>query len=205
MNTEDIQGLAREACEECIRILQEPEKSQAKPAIKVLCAFISTTRSFFSVIPRVAVLKYIPASVSHYTISQAIPHMVKLFLNPDELSNRVPITVLLVDLVAAARDAMSESFADPEPEVPLMPFKDEVLGVFTAGLKATSSRQPALAGLKVMVNTPTLLADDELGFIVHNLDDMLQADPGDGDNPMFVNFLVSRRYSLIACATATTR
>lgn len=41
---EDIQGLARNVCEECINILKEPEKSQAKPATKVLCAFISTTR-----------------------------------------------------------------------------------------------------------------------------------------------------------------
>lgn len=42
----DIQGLARDACEECIGILKEPEKSQAKYAIKVLCAFMSTTRTF---------------------------------------------------------------------------------------------------------------------------------------------------------------
>lgn len=41
---EDIQGLARDACQECIDILKEPEKSQAKPATKVLCTFISTTR-----------------------------------------------------------------------------------------------------------------------------------------------------------------
>jgi len=40
----EIVGLAKDACEECIQILKEPEKSQAKPAIKVLCAFMSTTR-----------------------------------------------------------------------------------------------------------------------------------------------------------------
>lgn len=40
----EVEGLAKDACEECIRILKEPEKSQAKPAMKVLCAFISTTR-----------------------------------------------------------------------------------------------------------------------------------------------------------------
>jgi DNA repair/transcription protein MET18/MMS19 len=40
----DLDGLAKDACEECIQILKEPEKSQAKPAIKVLCAFMSTTR-----------------------------------------------------------------------------------------------------------------------------------------------------------------
>ena len=43
-STEDIEGLAREACEECIQILREPEKSQARPAIKILCAFMATTR-----------------------------------------------------------------------------------------------------------------------------------------------------------------
>jgi DNA repair/transcription protein MET18/MMS19 len=40
----ELQGLAKDACEECIQILKEPEKSQANPAIKVLCAFMSTTR-----------------------------------------------------------------------------------------------------------------------------------------------------------------
>ena len=52
---EDIQGLARDACQECINILKEPEKSQAKPATKVLCAFISTTRrpSFSVFLPQI--------------------------------------------------------------------------------------------------------------------------------------------------------
>jgi DNA repair/transcription protein MET18/MMS19 len=39
----ELDGLAKDACEECIQILKEPEKSQAKPAIKILCAFMSTT------------------------------------------------------------------------------------------------------------------------------------------------------------------
>jgi len=42
---DDIEGLAKDACAECVAILKEPEKSQARPAIKVLCAFVSTTRS----------------------------------------------------------------------------------------------------------------------------------------------------------------
>lgn len=43
---DDIQGLARDACEECVHILGEPEKSQARPAIKILCAFMATTRKY---------------------------------------------------------------------------------------------------------------------------------------------------------------
>src|ERR1700761_5601092 len=38
--SENIEGLAKDACEECIKILKEPEKSQAKPAMKILSVFV---------------------------------------------------------------------------------------------------------------------------------------------------------------------
>jgi DNA repair/transcription protein MET18/MMS19 len=41
---EDIQAFPKEICEECIKILQEPEKSRAKHAIKILCTLVHTTR-----------------------------------------------------------------------------------------------------------------------------------------------------------------
>lgn len=50
-SNDDIQGLARDACEECIQILKEPEKSQAKPAMKILCTFMSTTRASSALSP----------------------------------------------------------------------------------------------------------------------------------------------------------
>lgn len=65
-------------------------------------------------------------------------------------------------------------------EVALSPYKDEVLGVFTVGLKAPSTRKHALEGLKGMVTTRGLLADDELGFVVHNVNEVL-SDNGDED------------------------
>lgn len=99
----------------------------------------------------------------------------KLFFDPDELPNRAPITVLLAELVTAARDSKAKEAGIKD--VFLMPFKDEVLGVFTVGLKTASTCPPALAGLQAMVTTPALLTDEELGFIVHNIDDVIQADP----------------------------
>jgi len=39
----DIQGFANEICTECLQILQEPEKSMAKAAMKIICALVSTT------------------------------------------------------------------------------------------------------------------------------------------------------------------
>ncbi|OBZ73673.1 MMS19 nucleotide excision repair [Grifola frondosa] len=163
----DIEGLAKEACEECIQILREPEKSQAKPAIKVLCAFMSTT-----------------PSVARFTLARAVPHLVKLFLNPDEVANRAPTLRLLSDLIAASRDSVSE---DPEVlpaegDVPLSPFKDEVLGILTVGLNTPSSVQSALDGLKGMITTRGLLTEEELGFVVHNVNELLQKENEEGDD-----------------------
>ncbi|CAL1714198.1 unnamed protein product [Somion occarium] len=157
-DSQEIEGLAKEACEECLRILKEPEKSQAKPATKVLCAFMSTT-----------------PSVARFTLSQAIPHFVRLFLDPDEAPNRAPTLRLLSDVVAAARDSTLKDLEvlDEDEEVPLSPYKDEVLGVFSVGLKNSVTCKHALEGLRNLVTTHGLLSDEELGFIVHSVNEIL--------------------------------
>ncbi|KAI0831813.1 ARM repeat-containing protein [Trametes gibbosa] len=162
----EIEGLAKDACDECMQILREPEKSQAQHAIKVLCAFMSTT-----------------PSVARFTLARAVPHLVKLFLNPDELPNRAPTLRLLSDLIEASRKSTAH---DPEilPEegnVPLSPYKDEVLGVLTVGLKTPASALPAIDGLKSMTQTTGLLTDEELGFVVHNVNDILQRDEDESE------------------------
>ena len=61
-----------------------------------------------------------------------------------------------------------------EEDIPLAPYKDEVLGVLTVGLTAGSPAQPTLDGLKALVTTPGLLTDEELGFVVHKVNELLQ-------------------------------
>jgi len=173
-SNDDVQGLARDACEECIQILKEPEKSQAKPAIKVLCAFMSTTRASCSGMSPFCFNTSIHlASVARYTITQAVPHLVRLFHDPDEISARAPTTFLLSELIASARDS-TDKIPPLEVEPPLLPFKDEVLGVLTVGLTLSSTRNVALSGLRAMTSTKGLLSDEELGFIVHNVDQIIQ-------------------------------
>lgn len=60
-----------------------------------------------------------------------------------------------------------------EEEKPLDQFKDEILGVFTVALKADNSASSALMGLDAMVKTPGLLTDDELGYVVHSINEVL--------------------------------
>ncbi|PCH36357.1 ARM repeat-containing protein [Wolfiporia cocos MD-104 SS10] len=159
----EIQGLAKDACEECIQILREPEKSQAKPAIKVLCAFMSTT-----------------PPVARFTLARATPHLVRLFLDPDEAANRAPTLRLLADFVAAARDSMDPEVLPAEGEAPLAPYKDEVLGVLTAGLQVAGCAEPALDGLRGLATTRALLTDEELGFVVHCVNELLQREGAQG-------------------------
>lgn len=158
----EIDGLAKDACEECIQILKEPEKSQAKPAIKVLCAFMSTT-----------------PSISRYTLSHAIPHLTKLSVDPDELPNRGPVLSLLASLIAASRDSALNVISGEE--IFLLPYKDEVLGVLVLGLKGKSSLRPAIEGLSGLVTTPDLLDDDEIGFVVQKVNDVISGQQEDLD------------------------
>ncbi|KAJ7576919.1 ARM repeat-containing protein, partial [Mycena floridula] len=161
-----FEGLVQDVCVECIGILREPEKSQAKPAVKVLCAFMATA-------PSVAV----------FTVSQVVPHLVKLFLNPDDAGTRPSILLLLSDIIAASRESMSEGNSeDAVVANPLKPFQDEVLGVAISGLKASGTRGPALACLLGLVSCKALLSEEELGFVVHNVNEILLADPDDADD-----------------------
>ena len=148
----------------------------------MLCAFISTTRKP-SFNPILLQFKNIfLASVSRYTISHAIPHLIRLFLDPDEASNRPATLLLLSEFTEAARDYNDRDEVSPIVNSLLMPYKDEVLGVFSVGLNSSSTRHAALSGLNAMVATKGLLSNEELGFIVHNVDQILEGEQDDIDN-----------------------
>lgn len=125
-----------------------------------------------------------------------MPHLLKLFLSPDEISNRQPILLLLADLVNAARDSMS-GIEDPEEEgeTPLMAYKDEVLGAMNAGLREIPLHHSALTGIMGMVTTKNLFSDEELRFVVHIVNQVLQEEDGDDD----VRSLCA---NLLSCSTS---
>ena len=111
--------------------------------------------------------------MAKFTLAQAVPHLVQLFLNPDEIQNRSATLKLLADLVNAVRESDTIAAAADNEGPALSPYKDEVLGVFTVGLKAVNSCGHALEGLKGLVLTPQLLSEEELGFVVHNVNEVL--------------------------------
>ena len=100
-----------------------------------------------------------------------VPHHVKLFLNPDEAPNRGPTLKLLASFIVALQDSVLKS--DEDQGSLLAPYKDEVLGIFITGVKTASSSLSAIEGLRALVTTPKLLDDDEIGFVVNNVNDII--------------------------------
>ena len=110
-------------------------------------------------------------------IAKAIPHLTGLFQNPDEIANRDSVVSHLADLSEALRGSPLAVSGEGN----LASLKDETLGVFVVGLKALSSRRSALRGLKSMVETEELITDEELGFIVHNVNDIILDEEDDDE------------------------
>jgi len=121
------------------------------------------------------------ASVARYTLSRGLPHLMKLFMSDDELSNRPQILLLLADFVNAAREPMDKRMGH-EGEVPLLPYKDEILSIVSTGLKLTTSRRPALSLIMGLITATNLLADEELGFIVHIVNETFNSERMDHDD-----------------------
>lgn len=130
---------------------------------------------------------FLSAFITHYTISQTMPHLIRLFRDPSEITNRPATLTALEVILRAVRDAYTpqNEFSKNrsyEVEKPLDPFKDDVLGVLTVGLKNPGSDSPALMGLDAMVNVSGLLTNEELGFVVHNINELLSAGDDTGND-----------------------
>lgn len=162
--TEDsITGLARDMCSECMQALKEPEKAQARAAMKVLCAIARTN-----------------GPLSSFAASQAAELLIKNFHDPDEVANRASVVMLLTELIEACRgDATHASISQSSQSSvsPLTASKDALLGLLIVSLKAPATCLPALHGLTALVRTPKLVADDELGYIVLEVGELLRKEP----------------------------
>lgn len=102
-------------------------------------------------------------------------------MSPDEVLTRPATMLLLSDLIIAARGPSGQDL-ESEYSPALTPYKDDVFTITMVALGNISSRQAALASLGGLVTTKGLLSDDELGTIVNNINDLLQAAMDENDD-----------------------
>jgi len=80
-----------------------------------------------------------------------------------------------------------------------MPFKDEALGTVVSALGQSQTQQPSIACLLGMVSTESLLTDEEIGYVVHNVTELLHTTE-EGDDARYAcyrsnaDLLVAERY-----------
>lgn len=107
--------------------------------------------------------------------------MIGLYQNPDEVSYRGPILAGLTGLIMGVNQAYGSDIID-DVERPLDSFKDQIIGAFSSGIGAASSRRAALEGLHQVVQIRGLVAIEELGFLVHNINEHLDPKHDDHDD-----------------------
>lgn len=166
-----IDGIGKHIVEESLEYIKEPEKSKAKPAVKVMSALIQTT-----------------PFIRKYAVSKAVPCLIALFRDPAEITNRSATLTASETIIASVKDAFVPRLnhaEDPKKysdEAVLEEFKDDLLGIFTVGLKTTATIPPSLRGLNTIAQIPSYLTDEELGFIAHNVNEVLEAKDVSADN-----------------------
>lgn len=111
-----------------------------------------------------------------FAVSQAAELLIRNFHDPDEVSNRASVVMLLTELIDASRGDATRSVPQVSSS-PLAASKDALLGLLIVSIKAPATRLPALHGLNTLVRTPKLVVDDELGYIVLEVSELLSEEP----------------------------
>lgn len=133
-----------------------------------------------------------PGPLSSFAVSQAAELLIKNFHDPDEVANRAPVVMLLTELIEACRDDATHASISQSSHSSLSPLtasKDALLGLLIVSLKAPATCLPALHGLTALVRTPKLVADDELGYIVLEVSELLRKEPDEVEDVTYERFL----------------
>ncbi|SCV70456.1 BQ2448_1850 [Microbotryum intermedium] len=177
-----VEGIAIKVVQSSLDELREPDKSNAKPAVKTLNALICSSDR-----------------LAAYVLSVTVPQLLNLYKDLDEVALRAPTLACLADLLSSlspletpapvnSTDPADAPMSFPPPTLshadgasPLEPFRDELLSVLTSGSRSASSRASAMDGLVRLVRVPEFLTPSEVEYCISAIDDVLMggadADP----------------------------
>ncbi|TKA55992.1 hypothetical protein B0A53_01695 [Rhodotorula sp. CCFEE 5036] len=180
-----VEGVAVKMVQNSLDELKEPDKNNAKPAMRILTALVCSSDR-----------------LARYILEQSLPPLLDLYKSQDDIALRPSVLSHLATLLAslsapAASDDDDEHSADKEPPPPkelrtpptfshadgaspLEPFRDDLLSILTGSTRALTCRLPALEGLLALVRIPQFLAPSEVDFSVSAIDEVLMH-PDGGD------------------------
>ncbi|GEM08663.1 DNA repair/transcription protein [Rhodotorula toruloides] len=176
MDAEDekIEGVAVKAVLNSLDELQEPDKNNAKPAVRILTAFIAASNR-----------------LARYVIKQTLPPLLELYKDQDQIALRPSILSHVATLLSSMSEHEPEISTSAAPlffpptlshasgESPLEPFRDDLLTIFTSSSRALTCRNACISGLVALLKIPAFLSSAEIDFCVSAINDVLIQPDGD--------------------------
>ncbi|GAA5932916.1 hypothetical protein JCM3775_005263 [Rhodotorula graminis] len=178
-----IEGVAVKVVQNSLDELAEPEKNNAKPAVRILTALVASS-----------------ARLARYVLAQALPPLLALYKDQDQITLRPSVLSHLATLLSS----LSPPEPSPSPSAvtlptilfpppsllshdtngsspsPLDPFRDDLLSLLPSATRALTCRLAALSALSALLRVPHFLSADEREYCVSAMNDVL-ATPLDGD------------------------
>ncbi|BGP17780.1 hypothetical protein JCM10213v2_005822 [Rhodosporidiobolus nylandii] len=176
---EKIEGVAVQVVDNCLDELKEPEKQNAKPAVRILTALVGSS-----------------GRLARYVLASALPPLLAMYKNPDDVSLRPSVLTHLSTLLASlsaplpSAPTTTPTSATPAPATPLFPppplqhsggnsplesERDDLLALLTSATRTLPTRLGAVEGLVHLVRLPGFLAAEEVRFCVSSLVEVLSS------------------------------
>ncbi|WWD20081.1 hypothetical protein CI109_104555 [Kwoniella shandongensis] len=169
-------GLAQDIIKECLTILDEPDKSQALAATKILAALLRAS-----------------PSAGKFAISQTLPKLFRQFNSPALPSHRSPILSTISSLLIAAQSvyAAPNTTRHHNVEKSLEQYRDGLMDVLREGLRTQGLKAPGIRGSVALVEIPAFWGRAEVEDIVRAMDEILVHDEDPEIRPEVIKGLTS--------------
>ncbi|GAA5933513.1 Met18p [Sporobolomyces koalae] len=182
---EVVKGIAVQVVKNSLDELEEPDKSNAKPAMRILVTIAAASQR-----------------LTRYVLDQTLPPLLNLCQNPEEVSVRPSVLAHLATLLSSLSSPTQTSSTtriEPgaglpsqiapasldlsQPDSPLKPYLDTLLSLLTSSARAATaassqpSRIPALKGLisLIEIGRGSFLSKPETEFVVSTFNEIIAA------------------------------
>ncbi|ODO00637.1 DNA repair/transcription protein MET18/MMS19 [Cryptococcus wingfieldii CBS 7118] len=167
-------GLAQDIIKECQKILEEPDKSQAMGATKIIAAIFRGS-----------------PSAGKFALSQILPQLFRSFNSPSLPSHRSPILSSISSILYACQSTYSSSQRSHAEEQVLEPYRSDLIDVLREGLRTEGLKSPAIKGCVALVGLEGYWSRLEVEDVVRGMDDILVNDENPEIRPEVITALTT--------------
>jgi DNA repair/transcription protein MET18/MMS19 len=171
-----MKGFIMDICDECGDMLREPDRSQSKAAVKIVCSLLQTARKpciFFYGLSSCSPI----ALVAQHVLSQNLPPLLTLYHSTPSSKHAVLSCLAeflnashLAEMERKKQETISEAI---HQERAIDAYKDQILGALVVGLKSNDTQKSSINAYSNALHLERFLTAEELGFTVHLINEVI--------------------------------